>query len=72
MRLVFDGGVLLNAPESSESSLFELPLLPTHGALVLGLLGAQPFHDAVDVKAVAALAPHLIRIRSAFERSKDQ
>jgi hypothetical protein len=25
---------------------------------VLGLLGPQPLHDAVDVEAVAALAPH--------------
>ena len=35
--------------------LLELPLLPAHGALVLGLLGAQPLHDAVDVEAVTAL-----------------
>ena len=40
-----------------QNSLFELPLLPAHGALVLGLLGAQPLHDAVDVEAVAALPP---------------
>jgi hypothetical protein len=40
------------------SSLFELPLLAAHGAEVLRLLGAQPLHDAVDVEAVAALAPH--------------
>ena len=40
------------------SLLLELPLLPAHGALVLGLLGPQPLHDAVDVKAVAALSPH--------------
>ena len=33
--------------------------LAAHGALVLGLLGAQPLHDAVDVEAVGALAPHL-------------
>lgn len=38
--------------------LLELPLLPAHGALVLGLLRAQPLHDAVDVEAVAALSPH--------------
>jgi hypothetical protein len=25
---------------------------------VLGLLGPQPLHDAVDVEAVAALTPH--------------
>ena len=42
-----------------QSLLFELPLLPAHGALVLGLLGPQPLHDAVDVEAVAALTPHL-------------
>ncbi len=40
------------------SLLLEFPLLATHGALVLRLLSAQPLHDAVDVKAVAALAPH--------------
>ena len=47
-----------------QNSLFELPLLPAHGALVLGLLGAQPLHDAVDVEAVAALTPHLIKYAS--------
>ena len=44
-----------------QSLLFELPLLPAHGALVLGLLGPQPLHDAVDVEAVAALTPHLMK-----------
>ena len=39
--------------------LFVFPVLSAHGALVLGLLGAQPLHDAVDVEAVAALTPHL-------------
>ena len=38
-----------------QSLLFELPLLPAHGALVLGLLGPQPLHDAVDVEAMGAL-----------------
>lgn len=39
------------------SSFFELPLLPTHGALLLDLLGVEPFEDAVHVEAVGALAP---------------
>lgn len=39
-------------------SLLELPILAAHGAELLCLLSAQPLHDAVDVEAVAALAPH--------------
>ena len=39
------------------SSFFELPLLATHGALLLDLLGVEPFEDAVHVEAVGALTP---------------
>ena len=42
-------------PRGSESSLLELPLLPAHGAEVLGLLRVEPLHDAVDVEAMGAL-----------------
>lgn len=38
-------------------SLFELPLLPAHGALLLDLLRVQPLQDAVHVEAVRALTP---------------
>lgn len=39
------------------TSFLELPLLPTHGAGLVDLLGVQPLHDAVDVEAVGTLAP---------------
>lgn len=42
---------------SSTASFFKLPFLSAHGALLLHLLGVQPFQDAVHVKAVGALAP---------------
>lgn len=42
---------------SSTASLFKLPFLSAHGALLLHLLGVQPFQDAVHVEAVGALAP---------------
>lgn len=35
----------------------EFPVLSAHGALLLGL-GVQPLHDAMDVEAVGAGAPH--------------
>lgn len=38
-------------------SLLELPLLATHGTLLLDLLGVQPLQDAVHVEAVGALTP---------------
>lgn len=38
-------------------SLFKLPFLPAHGALLLHLLRVQPFQDAVHVKAVGTLTP---------------
>ena len=44
---------------SSKNLLLEFPVLPAHGALMLGLLSSQPLHDAMDVEAVAALTPHL-------------
>lgn len=43
---------------SSAASLFKLPLLSAHGALLLHLLGVEPLQDAVHVEAVGALAPH--------------
>ena len=49
---------------SFKNLLLEFPVLPAHGALVLGLLGTQPLHDAVDVEAVAALTPHLVKYAS--------
>ena len=45
--------------KNAKNLLLKFPVLPTHGALVLGLLSSQPLHDAMDVKAVAALTPHL-------------
>jgi len=39
------------------SLFFELPLLSAHGAELLNLLAVQPLHDAVDMKAMSALAP---------------
>ena len=44
---------------SYKNLLLEFPVLPAHGALMLGLLSSQPLHDAMDVEAVAALTPHL-------------
>ena len=44
---------------SSKNLLLEFPVLPAHGALMLGLLSSQPLHDTMDVEAVAALTPHL-------------
>ena len=44
---------------SFKNLLLEFPVLPAHGALMLGLLSSQPLHDAMDVEAVAALTPHL-------------
>ena len=44
---------------SFNNLLLEFPVLPAHGALVLGLLSSQPLHDAMDVETVAALTPHL-------------
>ena len=38
--------------------LLVFPVSPTHGTVVLGLLGGQPLLNAVDVEAVAALSPH--------------
>lgn len=43
---------------TAPASLFELPLLATHGAVLLHLLRVQPFEDAVHVEAVGALSPH--------------
>jgi len=43
---------------SSKNLLLEFPVLPAHGALMLGLLSPQPLHDTMDVEAVAALTPH--------------
>lgn len=43
---------------TAPASLFELPLLATHGAVLLHLLCVQPFEDAVHVEAVGALSPH--------------
>lgn len=40
------------------ASLFELPLLATHGAVLLHLLCVQPLEDAVHMEAVGALSPH--------------
>ena len=41
----------------ANASFFELPLLSAHRALLIDLLTVQPLHDAVNVKAVRALAP---------------
>lgn len=41
----------------STGSLFKLPLLSAHGALLLDLLRVQPFQDAVHVETVGALTP---------------
>ena len=46
---------LLQTDKNNRPSLLELPLLPAHGAEVLGLLRVEPLHDAVDVEAVGAL-----------------
>lgn len=40
------------------ASLFELPLLATHRAVLLHLLCVQPLEDAVHMEAVGALSPH--------------
>lgn len=42
----------------ARASLFELPLLAAHGAVLLHLLRVQPLEDAVHVEAVGALSPH--------------
>lgn len=42
---------------STLSSFFKLPLLSTHGALLLDLLGVEPLQDAVHMETVGALAP---------------
>lgn len=42
---------------SCRLTLFKLPLLPAHGALLLHLLRVQPLQDAVHVEAVWALTP---------------
>ena len=41
--------------------LFVFPVSSAHGTVVLGLLGGQPLLNAVDVEAVAALTPHLMK-----------
>lgn len=38
--------------EAARASLFELPLLAAHGAVLLHLLRVQPLEDAVHVEAV--------------------
>lgn len=38
--------------EGTQASLLELPLLATHGAVLLHLLRVQPLEDAVHVEAV--------------------
>ena len=43
---------------SESSSFLKLPLLSTHRALLIHLLAVEPFHDAVDVETVGALAPN--------------
>lgn len=43
---------------SSSLSLREFPFLPTHRALLNPRLRLEPFHDAVHVERVAALAPN--------------
>lgn len=43
--------------ESWTESLLELPLLSTHGTLLLHLLRVQPLQDAVHVETVGALTP---------------
>ena len=40
------------------SLLFELPVLSTHGTLLLLLLWVEPLHYTVYMKAVSALSPH--------------
>lgn len=37
---------------AGRASLFELPLLPAHGAVLLHLLRVQPLEDAVHVETV--------------------
>lgn len=37
---------------------FELPLLTTHRALVMNVLGIKPFHNTMNMEAVRALAPN--------------
>ena len=44
---------------SFNNLLLEFPVLPAHGALMLGLLSSKPLHDAMDVEAMTALTPHL-------------
>ena len=44
---------------SFKNLLLEFPVLPAHGALMLGLLSSKPLHDAMDVEAMTALTPHL-------------
>ena len=40
------------------SLLFELPVLSTHGTLLLLLLWVEPLHYTVYMKAVSAFSPH--------------
>lgn len=39
-------------------SLFELPFLAAHWALLLHLLGVEPLEDAVHMETVGALSPN--------------
>lgn len=54
--------MLLGEPHAvtpgTAGSLFELPLLPAHGTLLLHLLGVEPLQDAVHVETVGALPPY--------------
>ena len=43
--------------ETERVLLFELPILPAHGALLIHLLTVEPLHDAMYMEAVGALAP---------------
>lgn len=51
-------GTALERGVAAQASLLELPLLATHGAVLLHLLRVQPLEDAVHVEAVGTLSPH--------------
>ena len=50
--------------------LLELPLLAAHRAEEARLLRVQPLHDAVDVEAMRALAPHLKHTTTKMSRGE--
>ena len=54
--------------EQREGGLHEVPLLATHGTLVVWLL--KPFYNAVHVKAMLALPKHC-RVSSVDTRDRE-